>query len=157
MSMNSSMKQLIERDKDVACTLSSKLEAVLRAGFRQVGDCLFFSSLFDEQSLPNTDFIQQYYLDSTGYECAINQIHLEDYCDADLLCVSRLFVERFLSKWSENFAEAVVAILSYEVSEEFGEISIFRFHTKRLGEAFINSDDIESFGEALMMVEVGPR
>ncbi|WP_460908410.1 hypothetical protein [Paraburkholderia jirisanensis] len=148
------MKNLIKQHSNSVCILPEKLDALLSAGFKRIDDCIFFSSLFPEQNIPAIEFVQHAYGDLTGYECMINKLHLEDYCESQIFINSHLFVLRFIEAWKTSFKTQAVAILSYEENGEFGDISVFRFHLKRPGEFFIDTTAIEKYPDPILVVDI---
>jgi hypothetical protein len=153
MKMNSVMMELTTKCGHSPSDLPEELMELLKHGFKRVEGCIFFASMFPGEHLPDIDFVTRAYGDLTGYECVINKIHLEDFCEGNLLCVSQLFVQRFLDVWEAEFEIPVVAILSYEEDSEFGSTSVFRFHTKRFDETFINLAAIEEYLDPILVVE----
>ncbi|MDR8026550.1 hypothetical protein KPA93_25355 [Burkholderia cenocepacia] len=152
--MNDKMHLLLQRKSAVEVGVPEGLKEILNAGFVRIGECILFSSFFKETSLPSDQFLIRAYGDLTGYECAVNKIHVEDYCEENVLGSAVGFVSYFSEVWRGKFGDEAIVILTYEEDNDFGEVCTFRFHLNRVGQKFIDPGEINKYPEAILMSSV---
>lgn len=149
---NQAMKNFLRDIRPIDPFLSSKLEKLLNKGFRLVDEAIFFSDQFEQDFLPERDFIRDVYTDISGYEFSMNKLHLEDYCESPCLEMGVLFVNNFLRIWEMQFSHAAIVVLTYDKTE-FGETCTFQFHKKRQGELVIDISNIEKFSVPILVID----
>ncbi|MCA1323686.1 hypothetical protein [Herbaspirillum sp. alder98] len=147
------MKDILPDVETMPASLPREMEEILTAGFNKVEDAVFFSTQFDRDCLPDSEFIESAYTDLSGYEFSVNKLHLEDYCNFQCLRAGMLFTDKFVRLWRSQFSASAIALLSYDKNPDFGEICTFRFHKKREGELIIDLEKIEEFSAPLLVVD----
>lgn len=147
------MENLLQEVRTTPAFLPKNMGEFLMAGFREVENAVFFSSLFDRDCLPDPEFIKNSYTDLSGYEFSVNKLHLEDYCDSECLGAGIIFADNFVSLWRGQFSENAIALLTYDKNPEFGEICTFQFHKKREGEVIIDFEEIGEFSNPVLGID----
>jgi len=150
---NPAMEELLKDFKNRTFVLPGKLQEILNRGFHVVEEGVFFESEFQEDSLPSFHLIKYAYTDLSGYEFAVNKLHLEAYCEAHYFAVALLFIDEFVKKWKSQFSEDVVAVFSYDNNPEFGENCVFQFHKKRKNEVVIDVHDLKDFLNPILAID----
>jgi len=119
---------------------------LVAGGFRDVQGCVFFRELFHHDAL--TALAMHH--DMTGYECAVNAIHLEDYLEKGMarespaLAVTAAKSADWLAERLRKFSTDPFQII---VSVKAGNCTM-RFHKVRDRESWL-ADDLEGYEEAV--------
>lgn len=150
--MNESMQRRLEKISE-SPFLSSGLNELIQNGFICARGFIFWKSLFRDGALPNEDFIKKHYLDASGYESAVNKIHIEDYCEDETLENALAFLNVFENKWKASFKERCVAIIGID-DGEFGLSCSFRFHVRRDSEKWIDVKNINALSDPILISEI---
>ncbi|MCA1324081.1 hypothetical protein [Herbaspirillum sp. alder98] len=150
---SNSMEQLMRVQLDPSIQLPSVLQDFLDMGFEMREECVFFSSEAPETSSSIANIGTTIFHDRSGYEYALNKIHIEDFVHDRVLEAGWAFVDAFVSIWRKNFTHPVVVTLSY-VHGDFGPTCVFRFYKKRKDEVIFSSLDAKNWETPFMMVEV---
>ncbi|MDB0569133.1 hypothetical protein LBW52_24385 [Ralstonia solanacearum] len=138
---------------DVGVDLPAGLRDIIDSGFCRVGGCVFFDSLkMNGRGIPDEGFIKSFYGDLSGYESSVNKIHIDNFCDVDILQNSIRFAVRFEKEWDKLIEYPFVAIVSYDGDTEFGPSGTFQFHLRRENEIVFDPAGIESFANPVMML-----
>ena len=152
MTMNQHMRELLARGADLTeIYIPSPFQLLVAGGFKDVQGCVFFRELFHHDAL--TALASHY--DMTGYECAVNAIHLEDYLEKGMaretpaLAVTATKCVEWLAERLRRFsAEPFRIIVSVE-----GRNCTTRFHKMRDGESWL-ADDLEGYDESVAFYDV---
>lgn len=147
MTMNRAMQELMARGADLAeIYVPSPFQLLVTGGFKDVQGCVFFRELFHHNAL--TALAMHH--DMTGYECAVNAIHLEDYLEkgmareAPALAATAAKCSDWLIERLRRFSpEPFRIIISVQ-----GRYCKMRFHKIRDGESWL-ADDLEGYPEAV--------
>ncbi|WP_143451326.1 hypothetical protein [Janthinobacterium sp. 13] len=151
---NRSMGHLVETKYLCPDEFPVGLAKILDDGFSEIDGCVFFKNSFNCKNIPDIDFIERNFSNLSGYECAINGIHLEDFMVDNFFSSSICFVEKFSILCDGKLPFPIVAIFGYEKSDEFGDICTFRFHKKREGEVLYNVNEIEDFLDPIIIINI---
>ena len=129
--------------------LPGKLHTLVNLGFKEVDGCVFFRDFFRHDRADGLPLHQ----DATGYECAVNGFHLEDYLERDAapepvtLAATALACARFLAARLEHFSTDPFRIIASVANGA----SVLRFHKLREGERWLR-DDLEGYREEAVLV-----
>lgn len=143
-------------------TLPVQLHELIKKGVTFDQKYFLFKAFHNEHEPIDKEWVRKNYTDDTGFECAVNSFHLEDYCKTDLQSLGQLaniglkLLNEFKEYWQENFKVSCVAILTMQLDTEFGPDAVFRFHKKRQGQFWIDLNSIELSQEAIMVMEIDP-
>lgn len=159
MKSNIAMREMLQQHskiKDVDFPLSPKLLVLLESPVEEHNGAFLFSKLKSTVHEPTSRFE-----DLTGYECAVNHVHLEDYVDSpaamhreSLLKMGMTFVDHLKQRLSFTHPQTHFRIiLSCNLDDPPG--SVVRFHKIRVGESWINEDNLDGYeGEAILVIDV---
>jgi hypothetical protein len=150
--MNQHMRDLLTRGADLTeIYVPSPFQLLVAGGFKDVEGCVFFRELFHHDAL--TALAMHH--DMTGYECAVNAIHLEDYLEkgmareAPALAATAVKCVDWLAERLRRFSSEPFRII---VSVDRRNCTL-RFHKVRDGESWL-ADDIEAYEEAIAASDV---
>lgn len=150
--MNQRMRDLLARGADLTeIYVPSPFQLLVAGGFKDVQGCIFFRELFHHDAL--TALAMHH--DMTGYECAVNAIHLEDYLEkgmareAPALAATAMKCIDWLAERLRKFAVGPFKII---VSIDRRSCTL-RFHKVRDGESWL-ADDIEGYEEAVAVSDI---
>jgi hypothetical protein len=145
--MNRAMQELMVRGADLAeVYVPSPFQLLVAGGFKNVQGCVFFRELFHHDAL--TALAMHH--DMTGYECAVNAIHLEDYLEkgmareAPALAATAARCADWLMERLRRFSSEPFRVI---VSVQ-GRNCTLRFHKLRDGESWL-ADDLEGYAESV--------
>lgn len=159
MKNNKAMTKLIRQygeSQDRSFPLNPKLVTLLDSGIKERDGVFLLVALEFSVSTPMSRFG-----DRTGYECAVNHVHLEDFLDSanqqdrgTLFRSGVAFAHRLNEKLVSTFPQDHFRIiLSCNLDDPPG--CVVRFHKVRAGENWIQLDDLEGYkSEAIMVIEV---
>jgi len=152
---NRPMQELLARGTNLTeIYVPSPFQLLVGGGFKDVQGCIFFRELFHHDALTSLALHQ----DMTGYECAVNAIHLEDYLEKGMAreapalamtaakCIDWL-VERLRRFSSEPF-RIIVSVRARNCT--------LRFHKVRDGESWL-ADNLEGYEEAIAVYDTSPQ
>jgi len=151
--MNDAMRAILHGVSE-ASTLTPGLAELLEMGFTCKDGYVLWKSFFPENALLNKEFIKKHYMDATGYESSVNKIHIEDYCEGEVLQNMLTFLNHFERKWRAIFEKNCTVIVGIDDDSEFGLSCNLRFHVKREGEAWIDAKELNEFSGAVLISEV---
>ena len=141
--MNSKMSEMYKNAAFDSVELHKGLLEFAENGFFVKNNFYFLNKCFDIATNATLDNFP----DSTGYECFINSINVDDYVEDEFLEHGVCLVRKVFSKWrSLRFEKELRAILSMD---EFG-LKI-KFHVFRNGESWLDSE-LEDYEEAVMLI-----
>jgi hypothetical protein len=130
----------------------SPFRLLVYGGFKDVEGCVFFRELFHYDRLAEAAL--DIHQDKTGYECAVNRIHLEDYFEkgmareAPSLALTAVQCAAFLADRLRRFSTDPFRILASVDDRN----CTLRFHKVRDGESWID-DDIDGYEEAVFVMD----
>lgn len=157
--LNSKMKYFYENKTDLK--ISDHLSELIDNGVVIDQGYFLFKYFHKVKETIDKKWVEEIYTDATGFECAINSFHLEDYynkCFVNFEQVAnigfKLMIE-FDEYWIKIFEEPCVAILTLPLNTEFSPDAVFRFHKKRKNQFWIDPEEIEHYSEAVMIMEIG--
>lgn len=144
ISANNRILDIISSNDFDLVNLPEDLVGIIDQGFLAEDDCIFLRSLYVlDRNVKKLDFP-----DSTGYECFVNHIHIDDYVDDNYLKYSFSFVEKLFSMWRHfDGNKTIRAIIS---CDDFG--AVVRFHILRDDETWIN-DDLECSIQPVLYID----
>ena len=145
------MQELMARGADLAeIYVPSPFQLLVAGGFKDVQGCVFFRELFHYDAL--TALAMHH--DMTGYECAVNAIHLEDYLEKGMAREAPA-----LAVTADRCADWLIEQLRRYSSEPFrviasvqGRNCTMRFHKIRDGESWL-ADDLDKYEEAIVVYD----
>jgi len=141
--LNDKMLRLYREQRWQSQDLADDLGGLLTDGFVRSGNCFFLQKLVPaEPAYGRVDFI-----DDTGFECFINSVHIDDYCETDFIVQGSIFLEKVFARW--NQLNANIPLRGIISETEFG--AIVKFHVKRPNEYWIQEKDLEKFDEAMLL------
>jgi hypothetical protein len=148
---NSKMRSALAALPSVPPELPEELRRMVSQGFLVKGGCALLTSLHSDRSnLSQSDF-----QDSTGYECAVNSLHIEDYASGkDLLGIALQFILVVLRAWNVSPLNSGQTLLGVTSSND--ENYVVKFHLRREGQSWLAAD-LNSYDQqvfALQSVEV---
>jgi hypothetical protein len=155
---NSAMAALLASHPGAAeIFVPSPFQILVYGGFKDVEGCVFFRAMFPyDNRLADAELgIHQ---DKTGFECAVNRIHLEDYFEkgmareAPSLALTAVRCAAFLANRLRRFSTDPFRIIASVDDRN----CTLRFHKVRNGESWI-VDDIESYEQALFVMDTAHR
>ncbi|EUC17707.1 UNVERIFIED_ORG: hypothetical protein BDU10_7515 [Burkholderia sp. CF145] len=142
MKTNKAMRNLLS-GLQLNRSLSPSLKAVADNGFVHHNGCYVLRDLS-----ATTNATRSTLGDSTGYECFVNSLHIEDYEADQPLAQAILFVMQVFQIWN---AAAPNKYLTAIVSA--GEFSVVaKFHVKRPDEHWL-SDNIEGYDDPVLSID----
>jgi hypothetical protein len=156
------MKELLRRYEDTdlwAFRLGDRLVDLLEAGIIE-RDGAFLFAMFGNL----VPFTPSRFGDLTGYECAVNHVHIEDLLDPAihgshevLFKSGATFALRLKEELESAYPQVGFRIvLSYSLDGP--QSCVVRFHKVRMGEEWLKMDDLDGYrSEALMVIEVEGR
>ena len=125
---------------------------ILSSPLIQQEECTFLAVLASSaQSVRRTDF-----LDDTGYECFVNQIHLSDFLPLSSQPTLEIILKEGIALGKALFAKLSEELpwirfrLIFSVEEEEGTL---RFHTMREQESWLANDVEEYQQEGLLILD----
>uniref|UniRef100_UPI0039F0797F hypothetical protein n=1 Tax=Bordetella sputigena TaxID=1416810 RepID=UPI0039F0797F len=124
--------------------LCRSLRNIADEGFNVKDECYFLAAL-----LRKADSVtRSRFFDSTGYECFVNSLHIEDYDDKAPLAQAIQFISYVFAMWrTAEYAVPLVAV----VNVDEGRV-IVKFHAKRSTEQWL-SGNLEAYGDPTMSVQ----
>ena len=149
--MNSAMSALIARCNPSTAELSPALTKVVEEGVFCQQNLVLLAS----QSRLVQSSVQEELGDETGYECFVNDLHLEDVLGPSTECSQleqALAFGRELARIWVNAGKD--GSLLFIIAGNEGEINI-RFHRVRVGQAWL-ADDLETYREPVAAIELRP-
>lgn len=129
--------------------ISTDFRMLVFGGFKEVEGHVFFRRLFPHDHAEGLPL----HHDSTGYECAVNSIRLEDYLERDtsrepaILAATALKYAQFLAERLREVSSDTFRIIA-SVS---GKRAKMRFHKMRNGESWL-TDDLEAYRDEAILV-----
>ncbi len=130
----------------------SPFQMLVAGGFKDEDGCLFLRELFHHDRL--TALAMHH--DKTGYECAVNAIHLEDYLEkgmareAPALAATAQKCVPWLAERLRRFSKVPFRVIVTVA----GRHCTLRFHQIREDEQWL-ADDLEAYEEAVFTDTVG--
>jgi hypothetical protein len=132
----------------------SRFRRLVEGGFKEVQGCTFYRDLFHADQL--SDSLFEIVMDKTGYDCSVNHIHLEEYCqkgairDVQSLALISVQCASFLAdslrkKYPDDSFKILVSVRDED------RTCTMRFHKERRGEPWID-DDLEHYKEEAVFV-----
>jgi hypothetical protein len=123
--------------------LDSKLGDLLAAGFVEQAGCTFLSALKGRINAASRDDFE----DMTGFECFINQVHIDDYVTASGLSL----VAQGMT-FAKTLADRLRTLGRYTVIiSSDGHTCSVRFHRSRAGESWL-ADDLETYRDEGVLI-----
>lgn len=130
--------------------LHPELARMLAGGFAEVGHAIVLSCCTEAGRTVSVEDCQ----DFTGYEALVNHIHIEDaLLDAgpdELLRQGLAFVSAL-----DRTLRVAYPDHPFQIVFGVGDSYTVRFYRRRPGEDWL-VDDLESYEEALLVVDIGP-
>jgi hypothetical protein len=148
MKTNKAMRELLLGCQLAARSLSQPLRAILSEGLIQVDGCTLLKSLAAGVASDS-----KARMDSTGFECFVNHIHLEDYAaerGCALLEQAFAFVEE-LRQLAAN--SGVSEQLVFIIAGDLEDLTV-RFHVFRPDQEWLDSD-LEHYKEGVAVLTTG--
>ena len=128
----------------VNCELNSELDTIVRMGLVEVGNLIFLKKLYQNDTNATADD----FIDSTGYECFVNSLHVDDYVHDNYLQQAIIFAKHIFKEFRlQEVKMPLVCIMSLD---EFG--LTIKFHLSRGNESFLN-EDLNGYEEAILVVD----
>jgi hypothetical protein len=150
MRTNARMAELLAANPGAAeIEVPPRYWLLVNGGIKDIDDCVFLRSLFHHD---RADALELHH-DRTGYECAVNAVHLEDYLEPEAprlpasLALTAMASARMLAERLEQFGNGSFRIIA-TVS---GRRCTLRFHKLRPAEAWV-SDDLDAYGDTAVFV-----
>jgi len=142
--------EIREENLDDPKALPQKLLTLLDAGFAEVEQCVFLSALRKETPVKRLDFP-----DRTGYECFVNQIHIENYLENGGLPPLELLGRGIaLARELKTRLSQLHGGKHYRIIVAFdGSSCTVRFHTVRPDEEWIDKNGGGRTREAIAVLE----
>ncbi len=148
MIANTAMRRLLSGNPGAAeVSVPSQFRLLLAGGIKPVEGCHFLRDFFLGHNYATA---LPHYGDATGYECAVNSLHIEDYLAAGaarepvaLALTGRecaLFLAAKLREYGATLAEPTSFRIIVTVD---GRSSTIRFHAIREGESWL-AEDLEA-------------
>ena len=132
--------------------LPAGLQKIIDSGFYCFDNLITFNFIKLDSKDMNLEVIKERFYDLSGFEYSHNKIHIEDYCDGNLLLNALLFLNEFEKKWQHDMiCGKPFIIIGFEPETEFGQICTFTFHKQRVGESVVNIDNLEKFSNAVLI------
>ena len=155
MTTNAAMEALLSSHPGAAqIFVPSPFQLLVFGGFKDVDECVFFRDLFHDDRV--SEAALERYLDRTGFECTVNNIHLEDYLEkgmareAPSLALTAVECANFLARHLRKKLPAYPFRIIVSVADR---ICTLRFHKVREGELWFK--DIAAFEQALFVMDTG--
>ncbi|PPS23892.1 hypothetical protein BVY11_28730 [Pseudomonas amygdali pv. morsprunorum] len=144
MFMNNSMRNLISGAHWRGKKIAPALLEILTSGFIEVEGCYFLKALYEY--CPNVALVE--FPDSTGFECFVNSIHVDDYVESDWLVQALLFADESVRFWYALSKEIKLTVIIS--SDEFG--AVVKLHSSRPGEAWLGPN-LEGYQDPVLSFE----
>ena len=142
---NKMLKSLLPLLGKIESVPTATLEDIIDKGFKVDSDRIFLSGLFENCDSVNADSFP----DSTGYECFINRLNIDDYFDENWLLISIWYSELLSQKLKNKYPKSLFRfIISLD---EF--TCAVRFHQKRDGEEWLQKDLEKYTEESLLIID----
>lgn len=132
-----------------AIELPNDLASWIHGGFKKVRDEYYFIDMAPSES----DRGYEFYEDKTGYECAVNAVHIDDYTKKMSLketsAVGLLFARRLLETLAGTFETEQFNVI-YSTALGSPDCSV-RFHKYRKGELWL-STDLDAYQDGVLVI-----
>lgn len=126
--------------------LPCELNRIIERGLVIQGQCVFLDSLFRRcSSASMKDFF-----DETGYECFVNEIHVEDYVSTNFVTTGM----RFLTRVSRLCVVSKVPFTVRGIISADDDCAIVRFHRDRPCQNWLDKDLENYKSEGVAEIEV---
>jgi hypothetical protein len=153
---NREMRRLLEPNPGAAeIDVPTQFKLLVAGGFKQVESCFFLRALFTDDYA--TGLVR--HLDETGYECAVNSVHIEDYFapgtareSAALASIGRAcatFLAMKLRVYASEIADPTTFRVIVTVA---GRSSTIRFHSIRVDQSWLAAN-IDGYQEGVLVID----
>ncbi|RVU36796.1 hypothetical protein EOI86_16665 [Hwanghaeella grinnelliae] len=138
------MRDLLHGVQPANLVISPSLQLLLDEGFLWRGGACLLAHFADGQR----NFRPNDYQDLTGYECAVNSLHIEDYATTDVVAQTYMFVEQLVGMWNRTHTDEKARVI---VTSDEGDV-VVKMHTIRIGEEYLAAD-LEGYLDAVLEVD----
>ena len=154
MIANTAMRSLLRGNTGSAeVDVPMQFRLLVAGGLKTVEGCHFLRVLFDHDHAT----AQGWYGDATGYECAVNSVHIEDYLapgaarEPVALALTGVVCARFLADTLREFGSTLAEPTSFRVIVTVdGRSSTIRFHAIRENESWL-TDNLDGYEQAVLV------
>jgi len=156
MSSNRTMSELLAGNPGAAeVDVPSQFRLLVAGGVKQVEGCFFLRSLF------NYDYATALaqFKDETGYECAVNSVHIEDYLargsarEPVALALTGRACAHFLAAELRLFGSELPEPMRFRVIVSVdGTSSTIRFHAIRPEQSWL-VNNLDAYGEGVLVMD----
>ena len=125
--------------------LDVSLRHILKNGFMIRDQCYILKELYQPHIKISDCF------NRIGYECFTNSIHIDDYVSDNIFEQTLLFIENLIQIWDQLQNGLNLKILLGQTDFGFN----IKFHIERIGEEWINENELHIFDEAILIITSG--
>lgn len=144
------MSELLAASPDVEIIVPSPFRLLVDDGFRTVDGCVFFRRFFEYDELG----AMHIHRDRTGYEAAVNKIHLEDYREPGMTR-DPVFLAHTAARCAQLLADRLHRYATHPfmiIASVDDRYCPFRFYQVREGERWLLG--VDAYSEALFVVDI---